>query len=78
VGSCWRELLDHVIPLNEGHQRRLIRDYVTDYPEDRGHDSLGKDTPNGRAIEVKPSAQSRVVSSARLDGLHHRYWQKAA
>jgi hypothetical protein len=28
VGCCRRELLDHVIPLNEQHLRRLIRDYV--------------------------------------------------
>ena len=28
VGSCRRELLDHVIPLNEQHLRRLLRDYI--------------------------------------------------
>ena len=28
VGSCRRELLDHVIPLNEPHLRRLIGEYV--------------------------------------------------
>ncbi len=48
VGSCRRELLDHVIPLNEEHLRRLIREYVRYYHEDRIHDSLGKDTPYGR------------------------------
>ena len=26
VGSCRRELLDHVIPLSEEHLRRLVRD----------------------------------------------------
>jgi putative transposase len=45
VGSCRRELLDHVIPLNEEHLRRLIREYVRYYHEDRIHESLGKDTP---------------------------------
>jgi transposase InsO family protein len=44
VGSCRRELLDHVIPLNEEHLRRLIRE-LNYYHEDRIHDSLGKDTP---------------------------------
>ncbi len=28
VGSCRREILDHVIALHEAHLRRLIRDYV--------------------------------------------------
>jgi transposase InsO family protein len=79
VGSCRRELLDHIIPLNEEHLRRLMRDYVRYYHKDRVHDSLGKDTPNGRAIEVKPSPQARVISIARLGGLHHRYyWQQTA
>ncbi len=79
VGSCRRELLDHVIPLNEEHLRRLIREYVRYYHEDRIHDSLGKDTPYGRAVETKPSPQATVISTARLGGLHHRYhWHEAA
>jgi transposase InsO family protein len=28
VGSCKRELIDHVIVLNEEHLRRILRDYV--------------------------------------------------
>lgn len=32
VGSCRRELLDHVIPLNEQHLRRLVRDYIAYWP----------------------------------------------
>src|SRR4030095_3829321 len=54
VGSCRRELLDHVIPLNEQHLRRLVRDYVVYYQEDRIHDALGQDTPNLRPVEKKP------------------------
>ena len=79
VGSCRRELLDHVIALNEKHLRRLIRDYVTYHHEDRIHDSLAKDTPQRRRIESRPSASAKVVSKARLGGLHHRYsWGEAA
>ena len=48
VGSCRRELLDHVIPLNERHLRRLLRDYVRYYHLDRTHDGLDKDTPDRR------------------------------
>jgi putative transposase len=73
VGSCRREILDHVIALNEQHLRRLIRDYVNYHHDDRIHDSLHKDTPNRRPVESKPSQAATVVSSARLGGLHHRY-----
>ena len=79
VGGCRRELLDHVIPFNEQHLRRLIRDYAAYFHQDRIHDSLGKDTPNRRPIEQKPSAKATVISNARLGGLQHRYcWREAA
>jgi hypothetical protein len=44
IGSCRREILDHIIPVNEPHLRRLIRDYVRYHQEDRVHGSLNKDT----------------------------------
>jgi transposase InsO family protein len=79
VGSCRRELLDHVIPLNEQHLRRLVRDYISYFHDDRIHDSLAKDTPNRRPVEKRPSPRATVISSARLGGLHHRYsWREAA
>jgi putative transposase len=34
IGSCRRELLDHVIIPDEVHLRRLIRDYIAYYNED--------------------------------------------
>ena len=79
VGSCRREILDHVIPLNEEHLRRLLRDFVNYYHQDRVHDSLGKDTPNRRPVEQKPAKNATVDSMPRLGGLHHRYcWRAAA
>jgi hypothetical protein len=79
VGSCRREILDHVIALNEAHLRRLIRDYVNYHHKDRIHDSLGKDAPNKRAVEPKPAASPTLISLPRLGGLHHRYaWREAA
>jgi transposase InsO family protein len=79
VGSCRREILDHVIALDERHLLRLMREYVNYYQEDRIHDSLSKDTPNRRPTEQKPSSKATVISSARLGGLHHRYfWEEAA
>jgi transposase InsO family protein len=79
VGSCRRELLDHVIPLDEQHLRRLIRDYARYYHLDRTHDGLGKDTPDRRSIENNPGNGAEVISFPRVGGLHHRYgWQQAA
>jgi hypothetical protein len=68
VGSCRRELLNHVIPLHEQHLPRLVRDYRAYYQEDRIHDALGKDTPNLRPVEKKPSTKATVISGYRLGG----------
>jgi transposase InsO family protein len=79
IGSCRRELLDHVIALNEAHLRRLLRDYVNYHQQDRLHDSLAKDAPNRRAVDQRPAANATVISIPRLGGLHHRYtWGKTA
>ena len=79
VGSCRRELLDHVIVLSVSHVRRLVRDYLQYYHEDRVHDALNKETPAGRVRERRQSDAARVVGVPRVGGLHHRYrWQSAA
>jgi len=79
IGSCRRELIDHLIVLNEAHLRRLIRDYISYYHTDRIHHVLEKDTPAMRPVSSKPNPSARLVSSPRIGGLHHRYdWQQAA
>jgi putative transposase len=79
VGSCRRELFDHLIVLNDVHLRRLIRDYISYYHADRIHDSLEKDTPAMRPVSSKPDQSARLVSLRRIGGLHHRYdWRPAA
>ena len=70
VGRCRRELLDQVIVLHEQHLKRLLSEYIRYFHEDRTHLGLKKETPNGRV----PTAQAgRIVSCARVGGLHHRY-----
>lgn len=72
-------MLDHVIVLNESHMRRLIRDYIAYYHQDRTHDGVEKDTPATRPAAVKPLEGARLVSSQRVGGLHHRYdWLQTA
>jgi putative transposase len=78
VGSARRELLDHVIVLNEKHLQHLLREYVDYYNADRVHTKL-QDSPNGRPTERRPTPEAQVVGSPRVGGLHHRYeWQDAA
>jgi putative transposase len=73
VGSCRRDLLDHVIILNERHLKRLLSSYLLYYHEDRTHLGLGKDTPAGRATEIRSAGENKIQSFPRLGGLHHRY-----
>lgn len=72
VESCRRDLLDHVIPFNERHLKRLLSEYVRYYHLDRTHLGLQKDTPHARPT-AKSVPQCKVVSLPRLGGLHHRY-----
>jgi hypothetical protein len=79
IESCRREILDHIIALNEQHLCRILREYVRYHHDERLHDSLAKDAPNGRVVEQRPGVNANVLSMARLGGLHHRYtWGQAA
>jgi putative transposase len=70
VESRRRDLLDHVIVLNERHLKRLLAEYVRYYHEDRTHLGLAKQTPSCRMCSP---ARSRVIGKPRLGGLQHRY-----
>jgi hypothetical protein len=71
VGSCRRDLLDHIIAVDEGHLKRRLSEYIRYYHhEDRTHLGLGKGTPDGRTRTI---ASGRVLSHMRVGGLHHRY-----
>jgi transposase InsO family protein len=78
VGSARRELLDHVIVLNERHLQRLLREYVEYYNDDRVHTEL-QDSPMGRPTEHRTAPEAQIVGLLRVGGLHHRYeWREAA
>jgi putative transposase len=70
VGSCRRDLLDHIIALNERHLKRLLAAYTSYYHDDRTHLGLRKETPGRR---IRSAATGPVICHARLGGLHHRY-----
>jgi len=76
IGTIRRELLDHVIVLNEGHLRHRLRNYLSYYHTSRTHLALEKEAPEPRAVE--PPEHGRVVALPQVGGLHHRYTRRAA
>jgi hypothetical protein len=61
IGSCRREMLNHIIPLNEAHLWRFLRVYATYYNEDRLRDALKQ-----RCTEL-----ATVGAKAVTSGDHH-------
>jgi putative transposase len=77
IGTLRRELLDHVVVLNERHLRRLLRRFVAEYCHTcRTHLSPGKDAPEPRAVE--PPERGEVAELPVVGGLHHLYTRRAA
>jgi len=63
--------MDHVIVLNQRHLKRLMNEYVRYYHDDRTHLILAKGTPAERKAETNSVPSGKVLSMARLGGLHH-------
>lgn len=63
VGSCRRDLFDHVIVLNERHLKRLMTEYVRYYHDDRTHLGLEKQTPGGRAAARNTAGSTNKIIS---------------
>ena len=76
IGSIRRECLDYVIVFHESSLRRTLFCYFQYYHRSRTQLSLGKDSPEPRAIQSR--AMGRVVAGPQVGGLHHRYERRAA
>jgi CRP-like cAMP-binding protein len=59
-----RNLLDHIVALNERHLKRLLSEHVRYHHEDRTHLGLEKGTPDGR---IRSVASGQVLAQERLD-----------
>ena len=80
IGTMRRECLDFVIPWNERHVRRLLKEWVGHYNQGRPHSSLGPGIPEPASYSQRPKPCGhhiprghRVVAKAVLNGLHHEY-----
>ena len=75
IGSIRRECLDHLIVLNEKQLRRILREYFDYYNSVRPHQSLERNAPLPREIELL--AKGKIISLPQVGGLHHRYLRAA-
>ena len=74
IGSIRRECLDHIVPVDESHLRRVLGRYAEYYNRARCHLSLDGNAPEPREVE---NGTGRVRAIAHLGGLHHRYTRAA-
>ena len=78
IGTIRRECLDWMMLFNEGHLRRILRQWVAHYNRGRPHTSLGPGIPDAPDLAPVPSGHRirdghRVVTTSILGGLHHEY-----
>ena len=81
IGILRRELLDHIIPLDERHLERLLNEFIGDYYHPvRTHGSLNHEPPVIDSSVEKPrlSLDAELDSEPILGGLYHGYRAKAA
>jgi putative transposase len=80
IGTLRRECLDWIIPLSEGHLRKILVSWMAHYNRGRPHSSLGPGIPDpwlgelrDKPCEHRLPLGHRVVARPILGGLHHEY-----
>jgi transposase InsO family protein len=79
-GSLRRECLGFLIPFNERHLQKIIREWTADYNPGRPHSALGPGLPEPISEHVTTTEHRHrlpigycVVKRSVLGGLHHEY-----
>ena len=75
VGSVRRELLDHVLVLDEGHLGALLRQYQLYFNESRPHQGIGQRVPTKPVLDIDLSKP--IEATSVLGGLHVDYRRAA-
>jgi transposase InsO family protein len=75
VGSVRRELLDHVLLLDDEHLAALLHEYRRYFNESRPHQGLAQRIPVPRATAPDPTKP--IVVTSVLGGLHADYRRAA-
>ena len=80
IEAIRRECLDYLIPVNERHLRRTVKEFAVHHNRGRPHSSLGPGIPEPPQEKVPASVHRhvlpvgyRVKSTPVLGGPHHEY-----
>ncbi len=80
IGTLRRECLDWMIPLTEGHLRKILASWVAHYSRGRPHSSLGPGIPDPSLGDLpvercghRLPVDHQVLATPILGGLHHEY-----
>ena len=67
IGTLRREYLDWIIPLSEGHLRKILRSWMAHYNRGRPHSSLGLGIPDPWLGELRVNPRVRLLVHACFD-----------
>jgi putative transposase len=73
IGGCRRELLDRTLVWNQGHLRRILRQYETHHNRHRPHRSLDGAAPLKPLPEPVDLEQYHIRRQTRVGGLINEY-----
>ena len=73
IGGCRRELLDRTLIWNQGHLRRILREYEIHHNQHRPHRSLDAAAPLKPLPEPVDLDQYRLRRLTRVDGMINEY-----
>jgi len=76
LGSARRECLDFFLILNEGHLRKIMKQYQSYFNHARPHQGIDQRIPCPSA-RVQHS-RGRIIAHPVLGGLHHDYRRRAS
>jgi transposase InsO family protein len=74
IGSCRRECLDWMLIASEGHLRRVLKEYVVHYNDERPHRSRQLRPPASGGDRVSGREGDTINGRARLGGPLSEYY----
>src|SRR5690348_584929 len=72
VGTCRREVLDHLLIFSARHLEAVIKEFLVHYHQARPHQGLDQRCPDPVPAVIPLPVVSKIVRNDRLGGLLHR------